>query len=214
MHFNYPVWSKWARLGVAWHGAHICPLRHSNRTRTDPQRHLGGHPSCSLGQAWLAKTMCAFLTCVIAHLLPGCPFPLLYYPSTHACPAADKANRKILLTAMVLHGAVASNCGVPFWSLLPAAAKAARMDGSWHFFAFYVTIQVVWPHDPYWSRPHLSGKANQRSGNTEGWRRAGCPVAATCVLWLTERPRQGLPWAHAMAVRHAGCAACAVGSHS
>ncbi len=22
---------------------------------------------------------------------------------------------------------------------------------------FYVTFQVVWPHDPYWSRPHLSG---------------------------------------------------------
>ncbi len=22
---------------------------------------------------------------------------------------------------------------------------------------FYVTFQVVWPHNPYWSRPHLSG---------------------------------------------------------
>ncbi len=22
---------------------------------------------------------------------------------------------------------------------------------------FYVPFQVVWPHDPYWSRPHLSG---------------------------------------------------------
>ncbi len=29
--------------------------------------------------------------------------------------------------------------------------------------ALHVTIQMVWPHDPYWSRPHLSGKANQRS---------------------------------------------------
>lgn len=29
----------------------------------------------------------------------------------------------------------------------------------WHtpFLAFCVTFQVVWPHDPYWSRPHLSG---------------------------------------------------------
>ncbi len=39
-----------------------------------------------------------------------------------------------------------------------ASLQAQGWLGSRHFFlTFYVTFQVVWPHDPYWSRPHLSG---------------------------------------------------------
>ncbi len=53
---------------------------------------------------------------------------------------------------------------ISFTALPQVGGPLVVLTHTQHFFlAFYVTIQVVWPHDPYWSRPHLSGKANQRS---------------------------------------------------